>query len=94
VYEQVVLAAANFERRMGDAAAAAALFEELLQKEREKASSIAGFLSLLYANFLRQVRLAATISNPLGHLIYLVRYRENQHGLYSRRSFCKLIAGI
>ncbi|WIA42897.1 hypothetical protein OEZ86_008812 [Tetradesmus obliquus] len=57
---EVVLAAANFERRMGQPAAAAALFEELLQQEREKgssssSSSVAGFLSLLYANFLRQV---------------------------------------
>jgi hypothetical protein len=57
LHAQVVLAAANFERRMGDAAAASALFEELLQVERQKSSSVAGFLSLLYANFLRQVRL-------------------------------------
>jgi hypothetical protein len=55
---QVVLAAANFERRMGNAASASALFEEQLQREREKSSSSnAGFVSLLYANFLRQVRL-------------------------------------
>jgi hypothetical protein len=58
---QVVLAAANFERRMGDAAAAGALFEELLLREREKRSSMAGFLSLLYANFLRQVRRARVL---------------------------------
>lgn len=95
--QQGVLAAANFERRSGDAAAASTVFDQALEQLRSKQSSDSsssgssagsdelGFLYLMYANFTRQVRqhTAGRAMRSRQKCVQYMKYDVMNHGFHA-----------